>query len=296
MAALLCGCGKVDRAEAPPAVDATEANDSFLQAHLKDKDKPSGKGNGVLEGQILWQGEPPRGDKSWLAPLSPLIERRKTPVETRSNPYFPRIGTQADTPTGLADVVVALVNGPVRPEAAWPHGELKAVLRNHRLVLQQDKGDFSIGFIRPDETIALELESGDFDTIRGRGAAFFAAPLIKPGDTSKRPLRRPGIVKLSSSAGHFWVQGLIIASPTPLIARSGADGKFRIAEIPPGDWTLLCFRPSQVESARERDGETLETYLLDFAEPVVGTFAVQVGPMNVPLRIAANDQGFTRIK
>ncbi len=298
-------------------VDLAEANDPFYRAFLSDKEKRTGLGakpaesgakpaeldakpgeseNCAIEGQILWQGSPPAGDKTWLAPLSPLIERRNTPVEPRENPFFPVIGSALAQPQGLAGVVVALVDGPVRPELAWPHGPLKVILRNHRLILEQDQGQFAVGFIRPEDAISIELESGDFDTIRGRGAAFFACPFLKPKDKATRQLRRPGIVRLASGAGHFWMQGLVIASPTPLIARTGADGKFRITGVPPGQWSLLCFRPSQKEKGRERDGETLETSLLDFEDPVVSSLAVRIGAANAPLRIAADDRGFTLAK
>lgn len=291
----LSGCGRVDPTPADPVADPLENKDPFYQAFLSTRNQPTATGKGILEGRITWDDPLPR-ENAWLAPLSPLIEKKNTPVEPRPNPYFPKITMGKDGSKGLGGAIVALVDGPNPMEQPWRHGPIRVVLKNNTLGIEQDGNTHAVGLIQKTaastDSFPLELVSGDYDTIRGRGAAFFASPFLKPGDRSVRQPRRPGIISLSSGVGHYWMQGMVIASSSALITRTDENGAFRIEGIPPGDWKVLCFRPNHLEKARERDGETLETYILHFQDPVQSTFPIHIGADPVSLKISASAANF----
>jgi len=288
------GCGRIDPTPAPVFTSPDTRNDPFFQAYLTDLPKPTAtsKGQGILEGTITWKG-PISGEKSWLAPLSPLIQRQNTPVEPRLNPFFPKIQGENEG-GGVEGVVVALVEGPVRVTDPWNHGPARVKLRNHLLLIDQDGLNPQVGFLKHGDPLELSMESGDFDTIIGRGAAFFSIPFLRPGDASVRQPRRPGLIHLTSGAGHFWMRTTLVVSAQSLMGRTSAEGHFRFTDIPEGNWQLLCFRPNHLVRNRERDGETLETFLLEMEPPLIGKFPVRIGAGMNRVNLIATRDGFAR--
>jgi hypothetical protein len=122
--------------------------------------------------------------------------------------------------------------------------------------------------------LTVRRESGDYDSVKFRGAAVFTAPLVHTQKPTTIPVRRPGIIRLSSSAGHFWIQGQIIASPTPWITRTDAAGNFSFEGVPAGDWHAILYHPGWAEMSWERDGESLEPYLVHLGPDLIGRFPI----------------------
>jgi hypothetical protein len=54
----------------------------------------------------------------------------------------------------------------------------------------------------------------------------------------KRPLRRPGLVRVECDA-HGWMLGWVYVADNPYYAITGKDGAFAIAGVPPGSYTLV---------------------------------------------------------
>lgn len=54
----------------------------------------------------------------------------------------------------------------------------------------------------------------------------------------KRPLRRPGMVRVECDA-HGWMLGWVYVADNPYYAVTGKDGSFAIAGVPPGSYTLV---------------------------------------------------------
>ena len=55
-------------------------------------------------------------------------------------------------------------------------------------------------------------------------------------------LKRAGVVRVDCDA-HGWMEGWIYVMENPYFAVTGADGKFSIADVPPGNYTLVTVQP-----------------------------------------------------
>lgn len=295
------GCARIDPTPAEELPDLTLANDpfaSFPQSSGEPSLSPKSPTEPTLKysGKIVWQGARPER-KPWMAAQSPLPEKPKLPIVPRDNPYWPVIGTDG----GVEGVVVALVGPKAQeagtksqgavPNAAWKHGPLDVSLKDNDLFLVQDGKRVRVGLIRPEDPLTVRRESGEYDTVKFRGAAVFTAPLVHTQKATTIPVRRPGIIRLSSSAGHFWLQGQIIASPTPWITRTDSAGNFSFEGVPAGDWQAILYHPGWAEKSWERDGETLEPYLVHLGPDLTGRFPLL---SKTPETFQMDANGFSR--
>jgi len=57
----------------------------------------------------------------------------------------------------------------------------------------------------------------------------------------KRPLRKPGLVRVECDA-HGWMLGWIFVAENPYYAVTGKDGSFTIKDVPPGSYTLVAWQ------------------------------------------------------
>ena len=55
-------------------------------------------------------------------------------------------------------------------------------------------------------------------------------------------LKRAGEVRVDCDA-HGWMEGWVYVVDNPYFAITGADGKFSIADVPPGTYTLVAVQP-----------------------------------------------------
>jgi hypothetical protein len=55
-------------------------------------------------------------------------------------------------------------------------------------------------------------------------------------------LPRPGLVRIDCDA-HGWMEGWIQVVDNPYYAITGADGKFTITDVPPGNYKLVAMQP-----------------------------------------------------
>lgn len=54
----------------------------------------------------------------------------------------------------------------------------------------------------------------------------------------------PGLLKLTCDAGHPWMSAYVWVFEHPYYAVTGADGSFRILDVPPGEYTLEYWHES----------------------------------------------------
>jgi mono/diheme cytochrome c family protein len=74
----------------------------------------------------------------------------------------------------------------------------------------------------------------------GKRTAFnLAIPVA--GQVVQRKLDEPGILRIRCDSGHTWMSAYIAVVPHRFHATSAADGSFRIADVPPGDYTLRAW-------------------------------------------------------
>lgn len=67
----------------------------------------------------------------------------------------------------------------------------------------------------------------------------FNLALPNKGQTIPTELKRPGTVRIDCDA-HGWMEGWIYVVANPYYAITGADGKFAITDVPPGDYKLVA--------------------------------------------------------
>jgi hypothetical protein len=74
----------------------------------------------------------------------------------------------------------------------------------------------------------------------GKRTAFNMA-LPNKGQRIPTELTRPGTVRIDCDA-HGWMEGWIYVVDNPYYAITGADGKFSITDVPPGNYTLVAIQ------------------------------------------------------
>ena len=70
----------------------------------------------------------------------------------------------------------------------------------------------------------------------------FNLALPNQGQRIPTELKRAGEVRVDCDA-HGWMEGWIYVVDNPYYAVTGADGKFTITDVPPGDYTLVAVQP-----------------------------------------------------
>jgi hypothetical protein len=69
----------------------------------------------------------------------------------------------------------------------------------------------------------------------------FNVALPNQGQRIKRPLKRPGLVRVECDA-HGWMLGWIHVADNPYYALTAKDGTFTLAGVPPGSYTLVAWQ------------------------------------------------------
>ncbi len=59
------------------------------------------------------------------------------------------------------------------------------------------------------------------------------------GQTVSQKIRRPGLMKVGCDAGHTWMSAYIAVFDHPYFAVTGADGRFSLADVPPGTYKVV---------------------------------------------------------
>ncbi|TIX37701.1 MAG: hypothetical protein E5V19_08175, partial [Mesorhizobium sp.] len=75
----------------------------------------------------------------------------------------------------------------------------------------------------------------------GKRTAFNLA-LPNKGQRIPVELKRAGTVRVDCDA-HGWMEGWVYVVDNPYYAVTGADGKFSITDVPPGNYKLVAIHP-----------------------------------------------------
>jgi len=70
----------------------------------------------------------------------------------------------------------------------------------------------------------------------------FNLALPNKGQRIPAELKRPGTVRVDCDA-HGWMEGWVYVVGNPYYAITGADGKFAITDVPPGNYKLVAIQP-----------------------------------------------------
>ncbi len=70
----------------------------------------------------------------------------------------------------------------------------------------------------------------------------FNYALPEKGQVIKKKVARTGLMKVGCDAGHTWMNAWIAVFDHPYFAVTDKEGRFAIADIPPGDYTLMYWQ------------------------------------------------------
>lgn len=176
---------------------------------------------GTLEGIVVYRGD---------VPTRKIIPSKN--VETcggpREEPLIRVGGDQA-----VESAVVYLVD--VAKGKAWPEQSKPPELDNVKCRFEPE-----VQVIPPGRLDVVNSDPVLHNThgYYGKRTAF---NLGLPNEGQRIPveLKRAGTVRVDCDA-HGWMEGWIYVADNPYYAVTGADGKFTISDVPPGDYKLVA--------------------------------------------------------
>jgi hypothetical protein len=104
------------------------------------------------------------------------------------------------------------------------------------------------------------------------GAVWADLGLPRRGSSASATVPSAGVSTVVDDAGHPWVLGYVHSFAHPYFAVTDAEGRFRIAGVPPGQYTIRTWH----EGVRAVPGETVSgrprmSQPLVLSRPVVAT-------------------------
>lgn len=181
-------------------------------------------GGGTIEGTVTYGG---------AVPMKKIIPTKDTDVcgAPREEPMI-RVGPGK----AVESAVVYLVE--VAKGKAWPAVGKPPELDNVKCRFEPEVQVIPAGPIDIVNTDAvLHNTHGYYD----KRTAFNLA-LPNKGQRIPAELKRAGVVRVDCDA-HGWMEGWIYVVDNPYYAITGADGKFAITDVPPGNYKLVAVQP-----------------------------------------------------
>ena len=262
-AAVLTGC---DEVPPPPPAHA----DSLTGASCEYSDAEAG----AVAGRVTWAGDIPAA-APFQAPYSPQSEVVRGPRRDWANPNAPLIDPQNH---GVGNAVVFLRGIDPRRGRPWDLAPVHVEVRDFQAHVLQGGADSPVGFVRRGDAIALSSTQDVFQSLKARGAAFFAYTLPVGEAPRSRVLDGNGVVELSSGAGQFWMRAYLFVDDHPYYAHTAADGRFTLPKAPPGDYDLVCWMPDWREAGHEIDADTRLVTRLTFRLPLQVVQRIHIDP------------------
>lgn len=181
-------------------------------------------GGGTIEGTIVYRGS---------VPTKKIIPTKDIEVcgQPHEEPLI-RVGEGQ----AVESAVVYLVE--VAKGKAWPAAGTMPVLDNIKCRFEPEVQVVPTG---PLDVVNSDPVLHNTHGYYGKRTAF---NLALPNKDQRIPteLPRPGTVRVDCDA-HGWMEGWIYVVDNPYYAVTGADGKFSITDVPPGDYKLVAVQP-----------------------------------------------------
>ena len=230
-ATLLLGMASCGEARPQPAQPPSDAPDEPASRF-----DPSAAGS--IEGRVTWTGDIPT--------VPPLVSWPNWSSEIgtdkvlRDNPNAPRIDPRT---RGVENAVVFLRGVEPTQARPWDHPAVQVEQRDYRLRVLQGETDSSFGFVRRGASVAMVSRQEVFHSLRTDGAAFFTLVFPDRDQPRTRALPHKGIVELTSGIDYFWMRAYLFVDDHPYYARTDAEGRFKIQQVPPGRYQAVCWMP-----------------------------------------------------
>jgi hypothetical protein len=180
-------------------------------------------GGGTIEGKVVFNG---------AVPTRKIIPNKD--VEVCGDPREEAL-IEVGPDKSVQNAVVYLVE--VAKGKAWPAQGKTPQLDNRKC-----RFDPAVQVIRsgPLEVVNDDPVLHNTHGYYGNRTAFNMA-LPNQGQRIPTDLTRTGAVKVDCDA-HGWMEGWVYVVDNPYYAITGADGKFSITDVPPGNYTLVAIQ------------------------------------------------------
>jgi hypothetical protein len=181
-------------------------------------------GGGTIEGTIVYRGD---------VPTTKIIPTKDIEVcgDPREEPLIEVGSDQA-----VLNAAVQLVD--VAQGKAWPEPGKPPELNNLKCRFEPAVQMIPAGSL---EVVNSDPMLHNTHGYYGKRTAFNLA-LPNKGQRIPVELKRAGTVRVDCDA-HGWMEGWVYVVDNPYYAVTGADGKFSITDVPPGDYKLVAIHP-----------------------------------------------------
>ena len=261
--ALVCaGCGSEPPAAAnsPAQAKPPAAGTSFVADDC-----------GIVTGLVTWHGPLPE-----VAPVA-----HGTPRPNGAGVDFqmlaPGNAPHIDHFTrGVGGAVVYLREVNTAQAKAWNLPPVEVEFRDRQIVVKQGARAGRTGFVRRGDAVTFVSRESHFNSLRGRGAAFFALPFPDPDAPLVRTFDTCGRVALTSAAGFYWQAADLFVCDHPYYAVTDDTGRFQFAHVPAGRYDLVVWHPNWLVARTDRNPESTLPYRWHYAPPLETSRAVFV--------------------
>lgn len=205
----------------------------------------------TLTGRVVWDGPSPS------VPAVKLVRGQsggRGTIVRRQAPNAPRIDPETG---GIAGAVVSLRGVNLAAARPWDHPPVTIELDDERPMVRQGDGPpDTVGFVRQGDAVTLVSRQNRFHVLRARAAAFWSLAFPDPDRPRSRRLEHEGRVDLTSAAGCYWMHGYLFVSEHPYWTKTAADGRWKLPNVPPGEYEVVVWLPSWRVARVERDPES----------------------------------------
>jgi len=179
---------------------------------------------GVVSGQVVFNGE---------APTKKIISNKD--VAVCGGPREDAL-IEVGPSHGVANTLVYLAK--IQKGKPWPANGKKPELNNKNCRFEPAMQVIQGGSI---EVVNKDPVLHNTHGYYGKRTAFNMA-LPNQDQEVTAELLKTGTVKVDCDA-HGWMEGWVFVRDNPYFAITGADGKFSIADVPPGKYMLVTLQP-----------------------------------------------------
>lgn len=182
---------------------------------------------GTISGTVKWTGPVPT-----LAKMAISKDNAICDPDNRKTRDLERL--EIGPTGGVANTVVFLRD--VRRGKAWDVPEA-------RQQVDQRTCRYEPHIMLVPENAKFRMKSSDptLHTLHMTGAENFNIAFPFQSQFISRDMPNPGLVDLKCNAGHVWMNGELMVIPHPYYAVTDEQGRFRLTNVPPGEYTLVAW-------------------------------------------------------
>ena len=182
---------------------------------------------GTISGMVKWSGPEPRG-------LDVAVNKDPEICDPESHKTINMERLVIGPDGGVANTIVFIIN--ISQGKAM---NLPAMIRS----LDQKHCRYEPHILLVPRTAEIAMKSSDavLHTVHMDGAASFNVPFPFPDRVITRNMDTPGLVNVRCNGGHVWMNAEMMVVPHPYYAVTDLNGRFELADLPPGDYKVVAW-------------------------------------------------------